>query len=573
MRRGRLWGAVFAAGLMSGCLLEPAERADGLDGAENADEGKADQPGGSGTELPTRAESVAVLGGYHGLFDRVRSTCVETTSSAPVVGSTHERYELKFVSSREDLAQELGVDLRLKARYAGFEGEGQLETLRTVSTSATTVNVLLTLEQDYSVTEQGAKRLNAVGQDALAAGTQAFASTCGANYVDTVRYASTLQLLVTIEAESANVANEIKLGLDVDTPAGVPVDGGVKTRLKNATERADVEVHVQAIASGFEFDSTLSDLGKDGIDNATFQAIENIRGDMQSSRESDMQYDICRAHGGGSGCTGLRHSVPVGVKLGFYGDLPGVNADATFQRIRDHWSEVEEISASLSRAHERLEVAHAEARDFLTAIEQGAFNVVAPGVPLTTAALRDLASDRKVDLDPADVHSVTGRVFGTLEACWGRAADDLNYTCGDLAWGSVVDMAEEELAHYSSQARVLPLDMVAVDARSPWWEFWSGTDPEAACREITPRGHYRLPRGHELDLVAPMVSDGRIDWGSAEANAIWYDHDAACPEGLRPYFRNDGSGEPTLGCESKADFITTALCVPAGGPQMPTTPI
>lgn len=559
-------------GLAGGCLVDPAEPED-MGGADDGD-GKADQPGGSGTELPTRAQSAAVLAGYHGLFDRVRSTCVETVSASPVVGATHERYDVTYISSREDLAQELGVDLRLKARHSGFEGEGTMESLRTVSTSATTVNVLLTLEQDYSVTEQGQKRLNAVGQEALAAGTQAFASTCGANFIDTVRYASSVKLLVTIECESANVAKEIKLGLNVDTPAVVPIDGGIQTRLKNASERSDVKVRVQAIVSGFEFDSSLAGLSEEGFDNATIQVIEKIRTDMRASREHDMAYDTCRAYEGGNACTGPRRALPVGVKLGFYGDLPGVDADATFERIREHWSEVEDVSASLSRAHERLVVAHSETRDFLTADEQGAFNVYAPGTPLrSTAALRDLVSDREVDLDPADTDSVTGRVFASLEACWGRAADDVGYSCDDLDWETEIEKAEEELAHYEDEARVLPLDMVAVDASSPWWEFWSGTDPEAACREISPRGHYRLPRRHELDLVAPMVANGRIDWGSAEANAIWYDHDVACHSGFRPYFRNDGSGEPEYGCESDANFITTALCVPSGGPQTPITPL
>ncbi len=561
--------AAFAASLVAGCV---GEQVDDLEPTVSDGSGKADEPGGSGTALTTRANNVELLVGYHGLFDRVSSTCVEATAPSRVVGSVGERYDLVYVSSREELARELGLDLELKARYAGFEGDAGIDALRTFSSSSTTVNLLLKVEQDYTVAEQSELTLGATGTQALSGGTQAFASTCGSNYVSAIEYGSSFVLMVSLECESANVANKIKASLNLKTPAAVPVDGGLKGKLDSATKEKNVRVHVQAIARGFTPTQSIASLGKDGLDAQTFAAIDKIHVDMQQSLERDMQFDVCAANG--QGCTGMRRAVPRGVKVGFYGDLPGVGDESTFRAIRDHWSEVEAISATISRAHERLEAAHSELRDFLAADEQGPYNAYAPGTPLAnTSALRQLAAARKSELDPANSGSVTGKLFQALESCWGRASDDVSYTCDDLEWTDQVDQAEELLGRYEQEARIMPLDVVVVDASSAWWEFWVSTDPEAACREITPKGSYRLPRAHELSLVGPMVADGPIDWGGAQTNAIWYDSGSACAHGQRPYYANDGYSEATMGCEADASFITTVLCVPADGPQTPVQPI
>ncbi|MCH9684616.1 MAG: hypothetical protein K0V04_24485 [Deltaproteobacteria bacterium] len=561
--------AALAASMVTGCS---GEEVDDLDPTMSEGAGKADEPGGSGTALMTRANNVELLAGYHGLFDRVGATCVDATNASRVVGALSDRYDLVYVSSREELARELGLDLKLKARYAGFEGDAGVDALRNFSSSARTVNLMLKIEQGYTVAENGDLQLGATGQQALSGGVQSFASTCGSNYVSAVEYSSSFMLMVSLECESANVANKIKASLKLETPAAVPVDGSVKGNLETVTKGENVRIQVQSIARGFQPQLSVSSLGKEGLDAQVFGVIDQLRTDMQKSQQRDMDYDVCL--GSGQGCSGQRGSVPTGVKVGFYGDLPNVGDEAVFREIRDHWSEIEAISASMSRAHERLEGAHGELRDFLGASEQGPYNVYEPATPLaTTKALRDLATARKAELDPTDGSSVTGRLFDTLQACWGRASDDVTYLCNDLEWEDQIAAADTVLSRYGQEARILPLDMLFVDASTAWWEVWNTTDPVAACRELSPAGSYRLPRAHELALVGPMVADGPIDWGSAQSNGIWYDSASACGGGQRPYYLNDGYSEPTMGCESNTSFITTVLCVPADGPQTPVQPI
>src|SRR5262245_31833561 len=93
--------------LLGGCMDVGAD----LD----CSDGRCDQPTGNGNLVSTANSNLAMYSGYQPLFDKSHSQCVavdaQLANGAQVaVGNVSEAFELVFVSKREDLAREMGLD-------------------------------------------------------------------------------------------------------------------------------------------------------------------------------------------------------------------------------------------------------------------------------------------------------------------------------------------------------------------------------------------------------------------------------------------------------------------------------
>ena len=570
--RAWLMGAAVIASMVA-CGDNDEIGPDGDRGSGAVGDGKADQPAGDGEVLPTRNETVAPLVGYHGLFDRTTSTCVTPSGPAETtsVGALVDRYELVFLHSREALAQKLGFDLDLKARYHGIGGELNTNLLSEYSSTGTSVAFLINLESSYAVTHRGGLRMSDPGLDRLAEGAAAFVDACGANYIESVRYGASYQVLVTCECQTERIADELRASLGLSPGAPVPVEGTVAANLETISARAGVSVEQRAVLRGFHLPEW-PDLTSDGeLDRATLERVDAIRKAMVASREADMAHDICL--GAGETCPSTRSAVPLGVRVGAYNDLPNVDRRYAehFDLVRKRWSEVEDMSRALSRLHDQLEVVWHELDNFLRSGNKASYNVLPPASPRRDPTeLTQLANHWSRRLHPRD-DSITKAVFDVMEECWGRASDDLLDDCADRNWRALIDDGGAALGDYQKTARIVPLNAVIANEHVPGWQFWDGPEaPQKICGQIDPQRPHRLPTLDEVERLAPMIGFGPIAWDQEIPQAVWYDaEDAseACPYSSLPYYQNRPSARSTkIGCADSLRDIGTYLCVPTQGP-------
>lgn len=583
--------------------------------------GGADQPTGNGDILPTKNGNAFLLSGYHSLFDKTTNApCVAAIDEEGVasftVGNVSETFQLAYVTSREELAQELGIDIGLKVRYGPVAGEGAISFVNNFSNTSRSVSFLLEATQEYTVVNRRSVLLTDEAVARLGEGANSFTRTCGTNYVNGVRHGASLLLLITYKAVSEEAAMSMRASLGVDaSPAASPVSGDVKVRLEQAAELSGVTVTVRAATEGMFLDADHTGL-VDGligssIDGDLFEQVDRIRGTMAES----VQNDACRDAGVGK-CRGEpapgyfanthRNARATGVYLGFYDSLPNATWQGElnpFQQVRNRVSHVERFVRDYTEIQNRYEdIYYNEIKPFLDApaAQKALYNIAPPGRPVRSPAeLMEVAMQLDEMFYPPQGSVVgwkMGEVIDRIQDCWDQASIDLFTSCtaGDEPYVPAGEQPPEGelepeqtkqwnelyglIDRYHRNSRVLPVSARPGDA--------AVTYPEAAehCASLESDAEieYRLPTRQELELIAPYLGFGNVSWsGAFQAHATWYTADAAnaCPSATPfPLYVNEPQeSAPDYRCIKEVDaswwefwaddeFHAVPICVPSTGP-------
>jgi hypothetical protein len=612
---------------MAGCALDTGS--DSQDGAMIQDDeggtppagGGADQPTGNGDILPTKNGNAFLLSGYHSLFDKTTNTpCVSALDEEGVapytVGNVSETFQLAYVTGREELAQELGIDIGLKVRYGPIGAEGALSFVNNFSSTSRSVSFLLKATQEYTVVNRRGVSLTDEAVTRLGEGANSFTRTCGTNYINGVRHGASLLLLITYKATSEESAMSMRASLGVDASAAAsPVSGDVKVRLEQAASLQGVTVTVRAATEGMFLDSdhggVVDGLIGSSIDSNLFEEVDHIRGSMAAS----VQNDACRDAGAGE-CDGEpapgyfanthRNARATGVYLGFYDSLS--NADWAgelnpFQQVRNRVSHVERFVRDYTEIQIRYEdIYYNEIKPFqdASAAQKAMYNIAPPG-----RAMRTPAEVMKVAMDLDNMFyppkgSVVGwkmgEVIDRIQDCWDQASIDLFTSCtvGDEAYVPAGEQPPEGelepeqtkqwnelyglIDQYNKNSRILP-----VSAR-PGTAAVTFPEAEEHCASLESNAdiQYRLATRQELELIAPYIGFGNVSWqGAFQSHATWYTPDAAnaCPVATPfPLYVNEPQEAVSdMRCIQEVDaswwefwaddeFHAVPICVPSTGP-------
>lgn len=568
-------------------------------GTGTEETGAPETPTGNGTLFATKNANVELLSGIHTLFDRTGGRCVTPSDGQPMrvaVGATSSNFDLVYLSSREELARELGIDFGLKIKYGLTRANASLNMVNQFSRSSRSVSFLLKIGKEYSVQNRSAVGLTEAAAQRLTGDLNAFAQGCGTNCVDGVRYAAQLYVLISYTASDESTASEIKASLGVKTGIGaVGVTGDLKARLASNARREGVTVNVRVVARGFDTGPSggatatlVSDLVGAGVDDGTFQKIDFIRGLMQDSVRRDLCHDAGQGQCDGVPARGyannsLRHAESIGVQLGFYGsadDAP-TGASEALQTMRTNLTLVERFMRDYGELLFRMEGAYRDEIDpFLLAPEarRAFYNVAPPAKAMRSPAeLFRVANEWRQAFYPQIGDPVGWEVQAVMEQmqnCWNRAAESVTESCVPEGADNAVEAPAfkhglAELERYRDQARILELRVFVVDG------LLGHADAIRTCNDqMSPDGiRYRLPTYDEAPLLAPLVGWGPISLDAEHPYEIAIQNrEGDCPEAGLPgsFYWAPPDHEPEYWCASP-DRPLAVVCVPRSGPlpQLP----
>ncbi|MEZ4446726.1 MAG: hypothetical protein R3B72_47045 [Polyangiaceae bacterium] len=560
-----------------------------------------------------------LLGSYDELFDRSTGTaCIryEDQNLHARVSEPSRDLSIELIRKKEELAQKLGIDLKMQARYAVASGNAAVNLLHEFSSSTNAVSYLLSARADYVVRDDVRDgqnlELSEAGLEALEAGPATFVARCGTHYAKGVRYGARFYLLITYQALShgSKAKMDATLGLD----GGVVGSGDIQTRLERAASVEGVNVTIHAASNGFRLNTEQSQevvkaMESLTVDDQLFSAATDLYFGMVQAVETDYCLDAGEGTCGGKPSPGyfhrnLRDTAVTGVQLGSYHSLQNAGYTGNqnpFAVIKERVSTHRQFIRTWSELDVRMDsIYNDEVRPFLDAPSKykALFNIAPPGTPRRTPdEVYAVASDLEGMLDPP-----LGGVMGTLRrkihdrivACADTINVDITASCtaNDSAVGSEAAIGELQVTEtkayhdvlrffddYHQGMRILPLHAAvgkwavdyddAQDHCDRIAEDLNGELGEIGTHEPV---IYRLALGNEVRSVAPVLSHGNISWSDADiTHATWYTPiDGLKPCGKDfPYFKNEpGNGVASLGC-SVNDFwddVLVPVCVPASGP-------
>lgn len=560
---------------------------------------------------------VALLGSYHELFDKSADTpCVKYQDGGLYarVSEPARNLSIDMVSSKEDLARKLGVDLNVKARYGVIAGNAAVNLLDEYSSSSNSVSYLLEARNDYVVRDhvQGDRAiiLSEAGVKALSAGPNEFVRRCGTHYLNAVRYGARFYILITYKAMSheSKLTMDASLGID----GSIAASGDIKTRLETTAKQSGVHVTIKTASTGFQLQQAPSGeiikaFESAKVDQALFSAAAKLYLAMAEAVQQDYCMDSGEAQCKGQQSPGYfnrtrRDTSVTGAQLASYHSLGNATNSAAFGKIKKRVEAVNRYLRAYSETQVRMEsIYNDEIRPFLDADQKqkAMYNVAPPGKPLRTP--QDVYNVAK-KLDEL-IYPPTGGVMGTLRAdihdriaaCLDAVNVDITASCtkGEQYSGSGQAPnreleAEETKAYnqlygffddYHDTKRILPLAVSPAPVAVGYGLAKVQCDVLATVvnRQLEKAGSsnkvvYRLPKYSEVLWLAPMLSHGAVKWsGASIANATWY-----APEGSKgscgsdhPYLLNEpGSASATFACavDDWWDDALVPLCVPASGP-------
>lgn len=557
-------------------------------------------PTGNGARYATTNGNVELLNGIHTLFDRTGGRCVAPAGGQPMqvsVGATTSSFNLVHVSSREELARELGIDFGLKIKYGLTRANASLNLVNSFSRSSRSVSFLLEIDREYGVQNRSPVLLTDNAAQRLTGDLNAFAQGCGTNYVDGVRYAAQLFVLISYTADSESTASEIKASLGVKAGIGpVGVTGDLKSRLATNAQREGVSVNVRVVSRGFDSGPSggptatlVADLVGGGVNDQTFQKIDTIRGLMQDSLRRDVCNDAGQGQCDGAPARGyaanaLRFAEPIGVQLGFYGSADNAPAGASeaLQKMRTNLTLVERVMRDYGELLFRMEGAYRDEIDpFLLAPEarRAFYNVAPPAAPQhSPAELFRIGNEWRQKFYPQIGDPVGWEVQAVMEQmqnCWNRASESVSETCVPPGADNAVEaeafkhgLAELEL--YRDTARILELRVSIADS------LLTHAEAEQYCNDLaSPDGvRYRLPTPDEATRLAPLVGWGPIPLSTENPYEMsMMTVDGRCSEDPSmpgAFFYAPPNAEPETWCAGPTRRMA-AVCVPRSGPvpQLP----
>ena len=609
----------FLLGVALACACA-APASDSIDEPVPQVGGKGDYPTGNGTIVSTGNANAQLLGGFHYLYDKTTSSqCVASADNAQgpsfLVGDVQRKFHMRHVASRSELARELGIDIGLKVKYPPASVDASFGMLNSFSSSTNSASFLMTIAEEYHVTNKHPLRLTDDAVGALTTSPDAFIDKCGVHFINSVLYSSNVFLLITYTANSEQTASDIKakLGASVGYGPG-KVDVNAAVNVANASANDGVSVTVSLVGRGYRVDDRASientiqtlltsaagedtDEGKAQaaqlVGEETYAIIDKIRVEMEDS----VARDICRDAGVGKCADGSdapgyhdntkRAAKPTGVYLGFYDGLVPTdigqqfeNGELTdpFELARDKLTAVERFIKDYAELEERMtDVYGNEVNLFLRtpSAYKGHFNVAPPADPkLDTASLlatADAWQDLYYPNTPTQIGWHVEEAVHAARDCWEKASLDIEHECTD----DDVRATETEqwkdllvsLETYRDEGRILPVRFVVGAAVA------TQATAKDVCRDLDYMGlPVRLPTREEVLYLAPAVREGVINWTGRENHEVWYAQDevgnprcADKPDTPEPFYENTPQTGSRYMCAGKARLVQT-VCVPTTGP-------
>ena len=591
---GKASRVIGFVGLMGAAMLAvPGCATDARDDGAPASEDELGYRVGANM-VATDKSTLRLLEGYNSLLDEGYSSCVvpvRSDSGPPVsVGNVAERFEIRYVDSRVELANELGIDLGLGVKYGPINIGFSFGFLNSYRKSNTSVTFLVRAVQSYTVANLRGVQLRPEMVELLKNDEDAFVQRCGDGYVNGIVHNAELSVLIRFDANTEETARQIKAEISGGggaTAAGQSgeVDGNLRTRLVNNSRRADVTASVVIGTRGFLASGTPSagsfvSLGT-GITNETFDRIEQLGKAMGKS----ISEDICRDGGavpGSCAVAGLgyennpsRNARPSAVLFAGYNKAQ--NAPTTtaafnpYRRIQEKLNTTEDHLRTISVLQTKMENAYYnEIAPFIEASpeERARYNVAPPAAallrPQQVSSLVETWRAKFAPSDGARIGTVTGRAYELADACW------QGVKLGDYAGCNPGQRADETETYAFVKNE---LDRYVASGRCPP-PLRQGQLRELRQGELPrPPGdaRARLPYSDEVARLAPVVAS------VPREGKTWFKDDTGrCRDDA--YFENPLSGGPAsiaqaYKCHRSGGWLAPwtwmsldAICVPANGP-------
>jgi hypothetical protein len=595
------------------------------EGGPDGPGGKADVPVSEDVLLNTTNDSHELMRGWDYLHDAAKPTDCVATPEGPQrgrevrVGERDGTFDLQFISDRQSLATELGVDLELQGSYAGVSANSKQSLLNKFSNTSTSLSYLVKIRREYTARHRQELVLSDAAQGALDQGIDKMLDVCGTNYVRGLRYGAELYVLMTYKATSERTATELKSELGVNAGAAIPgadLNASMSSRWTRAAERDDVSLEIQVAAQGFSSDgrtvdaNTISAVIGGGPDQI-FAAVDQLNAEMIASIDAD----VCRDSGSdecwtaeqkrAAGCGGEgqeacgyyynseRQAKVNGVAASLYSGLPDwpSDMDDAYSDAIDRVQTTEDQLRTLGAMLERMSAVYLnEIEPFMEAsgAVKAGYNLPVgretndmDAVPHDLDALVALADRWAYSLQPrsssgGSVGVVWGNVESAFKECYQTTAVDLLRSCSDELSSSVQE-GELTLIDYDETGRLLPINYIADRDALVFYDGAVEHCAETNFGTAEAPVYGRLPTKEETKHLGALVGFGVIDWSGADVrNAIWYQEsetDGGCPSGESSIMVRDPAGDGIeYNCLDTNDLLANeimALCVPQQGP-LPT---
>ena len=517
-----------------------------------------------------------------------------------LIGEREDTYDISYISSREELASKLNVDLALKAEVRGVSGDAKLKLVNEFNGSSNVMTYLVRLTSQFAVRPRGELVLTQLGAEASDAGADAFARRCGTHYVRAIRYGTELYLLIKLTAadESTTSQLEAELGLD-GSIAGQSLEGTFGTKLSQAASRADVNVSVELASRGFALPTRegeggiLDELTSGDVSARTFEAVQQARAAMVESTAADIE---TLANEQADGLLRL-NSTPTAVSASLYSGLsnwPGLAGETNYTDLVELTQDNEEYLRELGALMDRMaSVYHREVAPFLGAqgAQRAAFQTRDGLEAMQTRDLVPLVERWKDELEPPGAASTgMGDTYGLVERefsdCWLASSENPLHDCqADLEWDDH-PYVNAKLEDYHRE-RVLPLLYAAAEEAVGTYARAADACEEQVFSARFGAGRGRLHTKSEAESMLNLIAAGDLDWSDADiTRAIYYlssdeDGEAQCAgecslSGEKMIMTVTPDREIRYRCDCDSNVWGESLlpvCVPPDGPRvLPAAP-
>ncbi|MEM6294236.1 MAG: hypothetical protein AAGA54_23365 [Myxococcota bacterium] len=564
--------------------------------------GKADTAGSDAEMRPTSNGNAELLQAWDPLLEKTSPNfCVEFVDEPDFwIGEREDSYDVSYVSSREELASKLSVDIALKAEVRGVNADAKLKLVNEFNSSANVMSYLVRLTSQFAVRPRGELRMTEVGLEASESGADAFARRCGTHYVRAIRYGTELYLLISLSAADESNSAELEAELSAGgSLAGQALEGSFGSKLSEVASRSDVNVSIELASRGFALPTAegegevLAELTAGDVSQRMFDAIQRVREAMVESTAAD----IGVLKNPPEGMVQL-NAVPTAISASLYSGLynwvglpeTGPSYMDVIELARDKETYLRELGALMDRMSG---IYYAEVLPFLEAqgAQRATYQTRDGLEPLdATAELMELAT-RSADefRPPSSASSIVGETYALAERaygdCWLASGENPLHDCLDAAPWDDHAYVDAQLEAYH-EARVIPM------------RYWAGDEALAnysnaaeACqeREFSARfggGRGRLPTKEEAESMVNLIAAGPFDWTDADlTHAIYYrtsDEDGeqcdnACfGAGAKMLMTVTPDREIDFVCSCDSWFLgdeALPVCVPPDGPRiLPAAP-
>lgn len=531
----------------------------------------------------TYATGLSLFQGYSPLFEhgtdvRCAGPALGAETKVKVSGVT-SRLDYVLISSREQLAKELGIDLDLKIKYGVGSINPTLSLVEDYKDEARSVFVLVTAAHSYRVARADSIALDITPDAARAAADpSAFLPRCGSHFIDGITYGARTLLGLRFDVDTLAAAQQFKGGLGLQAGAGpIEVSTSFGASVKQAIERSGAAVELSVASQGYliEKDGRDIDATADVVKallGGTFDAntVTGLHGLVTSMAES-VRTDMCRDAPSGAGCNGgpgylandARRAVVMSVDLRPYHSLPGAPSGMPWIRMNESLKRADDTLKALAPLAARIEDTYArEVKPFLDAdpTEQTRYGLASATLVDDTAGLISRATEWDRRLRPL-VGSDVKPLEDLVERCFSSATAGVFDACDpDAVRGSDYARAEAALRDYRATGRVLPLSYRAIPPMTL-------AAAKAECARPAAR-KMRLPDRAEVSQMAAAVRRAPdLPSGGDLGRTVWHAGPSEHCTALYnpPNAGRDVSLDRCTGGDPDATRLP-AFCVPEGGP-------